>query len=379
MIRVTFALFFGSALLLLPAQTPELTLSGAAAQLAARTSSLLPRRATVSLELQNLTPLPAAEWSSFRNLLRDELRKAGLETAATQPESRLRVTLSEDARGLLFVAEVSWRQSANRHAALELAAAAQSKPRISITKNAALGSARADPRHPAGKTRRKSTNAGSERKQGLDLSLHGRQVDAICDSVFGVASATASRPTRDGWKRRRTRFRAYSAGRDVRGNLETRPHADVRQWKRNFHLAGCQAALVADRNELESGSDEIAVYATAADGVFAMPDGRVQDRAGQPIPGSDGLGQRHRWDRRSLRRRGSSGDRQQCEHGARRDTRIRSRERASHGRPGDAATAAGASDRAMARGIASSGDTVVVRNLQTGEYEASRLGLACSQ
>jgi hypothetical protein len=115
MIRVTWGLFF-CWVLLLPAQTADpttsATMSAAAAQLAARISSLLPRRATASLEFQTLTTLPAAEWSNFQSRLREELRKAasetvGRETAATPPEPRVRVTASEDARGLLFVAEVS--------------------------------------------------------------------------------------------------------------------------------------------------------------------------------------------------------------------------------------------------------------------------------
>jgi hypothetical protein len=133
MIRVTAVLFFGSALLL-PAQTAERSMMDAAAQLAARTSSLLPRHPTVSLETQNLTPLPAAEWSSFRSLLQDELHKAGVETAATQPDPRVRVTLSEDARGLLFVAEVITGD--NRQIAMlpwNRPSSAQAKPRVSIT------------------------------------------------------------------------------------------------------------------------------------------------------------------------------------------------------------------------------------------------------
>jgi len=72
-------------------------------------------------------------------LLQDELRKtgvetAGLETAATPPEPRVRVTLSEDARGWLFVAEVSTGD--NRQVAMlpwSLPSSAQAKPRVSIT------------------------------------------------------------------------------------------------------------------------------------------------------------------------------------------------------------------------------------------------------
>jgi hypothetical protein len=149
MIRVTFVLFFGWALLLeaqTPDKTPEQSLAGMAAQLAARTSSLLPRRATVSLEWQNLSPLPPAEWSSFRGSLESELHKAGVQTAgvgtaATPPESgasatlpRLRVTASSDTRGLLFVAEVLVGD--NRQVAMlpwTLPSSAQAKPRVSIT------------------------------------------------------------------------------------------------------------------------------------------------------------------------------------------------------------------------------------------------------
>src|ERR1700733_13000756 len=138
MIRVTFVLFFGSVLLLAAQpldQRPEQTMAEAAAQLAARTSSLLTRQAKVSLELQNLTPLPAVEWSSFRSSLQDELHKAGLETTATPPESRVRVTLSEDARGLLFVAEVITGD--NRQIAIlpwNLPSSARPQPRVSISK-----------------------------------------------------------------------------------------------------------------------------------------------------------------------------------------------------------------------------------------------------
>jgi hypothetical protein len=122
MIRVTCALLFGSVLLSAQAsdQTPGQAMTQTAAQLAARISSLLPRRSTVSLEIQNLTSLPAPDWSSFRSLLQSELLKTGVETAGpataatSSPELRVRVTLtaplsapqSDAARGFLFVAEV---------------------------------------------------------------------------------------------------------------------------------------------------------------------------------------------------------------------------------------------------------------------------------
>src|SRR5260370_23290032 len=103
MSRVAYALLLWP---LLPCVAEAQSMQDAAAQLAARISSLLQRAATVSLDFQNLMPLPPPESSSFRSALERELRKAGLAVATTQPEVKLRVTISENARGLLFVAEV---------------------------------------------------------------------------------------------------------------------------------------------------------------------------------------------------------------------------------------------------------------------------------
>ncbi len=103
MSRVVFGLLFWS---ILPCPAQAQSMQEAAAQLAARISSLLQRRATVSLDFQNLTSRPPAESSSFRGGLEVELRKVGLAVATTQPEVRLRVAISENTRGLLLVAEV---------------------------------------------------------------------------------------------------------------------------------------------------------------------------------------------------------------------------------------------------------------------------------
>src|SRR5258707_15441881 len=103
MSRVVFALLF---LPVLSCLAEAQSMQEAAAQLAARISSLLQRRATVSLDFQNLTQLPPSESSSFRSGLERELRKAGLAVGTTQPDVKVRVTISENTRGLLFVAEV---------------------------------------------------------------------------------------------------------------------------------------------------------------------------------------------------------------------------------------------------------------------------------
>lgn len=105
MLRVAFALSFG---LILAPRVQSQSMTEAAGQLASRISSLLPRRGTVSLDLRTMTARPPAGWSRFRSQVQDALQKVGLEVTDTaQPDSRLRVTLSESARGMLFIAEVS--------------------------------------------------------------------------------------------------------------------------------------------------------------------------------------------------------------------------------------------------------------------------------
>src|SRR5712692_9647468 len=95
--------------LIVPAMAGAQSMEEAASQLASRISSLLPPRATVSFDFQSLTPLAPTESSAFRNTLARELNKLGIgTTAATQHESRLRVTISGNPRGLLFVAEVTF-------------------------------------------------------------------------------------------------------------------------------------------------------------------------------------------------------------------------------------------------------------------------------
>jgi hypothetical protein len=374
MIRVTFALFFGSALLLAAqplGQTPEQALSSAAAQLAARTSSLLPRRSTVSLELQNLTTLPAAEWSSFRTSLQDELHKAGLETAGTRPESRLRVTLSKDARGLLFVAEVF--SGDNRQIAIlpwNLPAAPQSKPRVSLTQKPLW--AQPDPI--------------------LDILL----VDSGSQMLVLSADKIASyRSAGDRWVPSATASLVLprSLPRDPRGRLEAagegfRAYLPVATcegtWKPELRLTcsngtavwpDTQAHWVADRNVLESEAIKTPFYAVA-DGVFTMAGGRVLDLSGRAVAGAEVWGS------------DVAGVDNPCGAGseliASSANAEREEVRAYQVANGQASPA---SDTILLPGPVTAlwpaeshvQATLVVRNLQTGEYEASRLGLACTQ
>jgi hypothetical protein len=379
MIRVTFALCFGSALLLAAQtldQTPEQALTSAAAQLAARTSSLLPRRATVSLELQNLTPLPATEWSSFRSLLQDQLHKAGvetagLETAATPPESRVRVTLSEDTRGLLFVAEVFTGD--NRQIAMlpwNLPASAHARSRVRIT-NKVLWT-QPDPI--------------------LDILL----VDSGSQMLVLSANRVASyRLMEDKWTPSSTDSLVLSRPlpRDPRGRLEATadgfraylPTATCDgTWKPELRLTclngtatwpDTPARWMADRNDLESEAMKPPFY-TSAGGVFAMVDGRVQDRAGQPVAGSENWGS------------DLAGIDEPCgaafaviasSANAEREE-VRVYEVANNqATPASDAMPLPGPVTALWPAESHAQATLVVRNLQTGTYEASRLGLACTE
>src|SRR5258708_33468297 len=100
MSRVAFALLLWP---LLPCLAEAQSMQDAAAQLAARISSLLQRRATVSLDFQNLTPLPPPELSSFRSGLERELRKAGLAVGTTPPGVEVGGTNFENTPGGLVV------------------------------------------------------------------------------------------------------------------------------------------------------------------------------------------------------------------------------------------------------------------------------------
>ena len=161
--------------------------------------------------MQNLTSLPAAEWSSFRSLLQDELRKAGFQitgvaAAATPPDSRVRVTLSEDARGLLFVAEVF--SGDNRQIAMlpwNLPVLGASQTAHHYYQERSLDAAGTNPRHPAGRLR--IPDAGFEPEQNRELSFAGGQVDAIgysvtacCPGLCLATRAGGSKPPLDGFE-----------------------------------------------------------------------------------------------------------------------------------------------------------------------------------
>lgn len=382
MLRVALALLFGLALRLEaqpppPAPSAAATNSGslteAAAQVAARMSSLLPRRAIVSLEIQNLAPLQAAEWLSFRNSLQDELRKAGLETAGTPPESRVRVTLSETSRGLLLVAEVLTGD--NRQIVVlpwRLPPAAQTTPRIVITKKTLW----AQPEqildvlmtpNPDSQMLVLSAN------QIVSYRLMGEKWMPVATASLALPRPIPRdprgrlEPTADG-------FRAYLPIATCSGTLQ--PQLRVTCSNATEPWADTHVHWVADRNTLESDGAQ-APFFTSAGILFAMANGHTQDRSGQPVTGSEDWGS----DIAAIESPCGAGTPAVIASSASADQdEVRAYEVINgQANPASDALPLAGPVAALWPAEAHSEATLVVRNQQTGEYEASRLGLVCAR
>jgi hypothetical protein len=361
MIRVTFVLFFGWALLLeaqTPDKTPEQNLPGMAAQLAARTSSLLARRATVSLEWQNLSPLPPAEWSSFRGSLESELHKAGVQTvgvgtAATPPESgesatlpRLRVTASSDTRGLLFVAELFTGD--NRQVAMlpwTLPSFAQAKPRVSIT----------------------TKLLWTQPEPILDLLLVDSGSQMLVLSLNGVASY---RSAGEKWTPSETAslLLPRPMPRDPRGRLESTA-GGVEAF---LPVATCAGVW---NPELKLTCTSSVANWPGTHGTHWVADRNVLE-GDAPTPGYEGWGS----DLASIADPCGTGtaaiaSSPNAEHDSVRTYLILDGQANPTSDPLPLPGPVTALWEAESPGQA----TLVVHNLQTGEYEASRLALACSQ
>ena len=359
MIRVAFALFFGlAAATAQPApQAPSQPMMEAAAQLASRTSSLLPRHPTVSIEQQNLSTLPEDEWSSFRSQFEAELRKAGVEiSSATSAEPRIRITLSDNARGLLFVAEVV--SPDNRQIAMlpwSKPPASDEKPRVSLTKKLLwmqpepiLDVLLSDPNTMLVLS---ATKVASFRFAG------GNWTPSASASL--VLPRPIPRDPRGRIESTADGFRAYLPGATCTGAFqpdikitcapgnETWPHAQVR-W-------------ISDRNLLESDAVKGPFYSTA-NGVFVMAEGHatapetwgsdiaaIQNTCGSAVIATSTATYR---------------DNVQAYQNT---TPVSD----TIPLPGPVTALWPSETRTEV--------TMVVHNLQTGNYEASRLGLACSQ
>ncbi len=368
MLRVAFALWFGWATMM--AQTPAAPAE--AAQLASRISSLLPRGATVSLDFQDLTPLSPGESSAFRGALLDELRKAGIEIAATgQPDPRVRVFVSDSAHGRLLVAEISTGE--NRQVAMlpwKAPPALNAKPRIAITQKAIW-------RQPEPILDFLFLDSDAEM-----LVLSPSQVTSYrwTDGKWasaGIASFSSPRPTpRDPRGRIEMlggAFRASLPGATCTGEVMAALKVACSPGD-----AGLPVHWMVDRNLMESNVFRGPFY-SEADDLFADAGGRIVDREGRILPGTDAWGSDIAATENPCGAQANTviataaGDDQSHD-------QIQIYEIADgHATPAsdplvlpDQVTALWASET-------KGQTTLVTRNPKTGEYEAYRLGLACAQ
>ena len=260
-------------------------MADAAGQLASRIFSLLQRRATVSLEVQNLTALAPVESSSFRSALQDELRKAGLAmTATAPPEVRLRVSISENVRGLLLIAEIFSGES-RQVVMLPWSAppASEQKPQLKITKK------------PIWEQAEPVLDFLLLEDGSLLLALSPTKLSSyrLVDDKWTSSAAAALNLARP-------------AARDPRGHIENAPDG-IRVYVPGTTCSGSALKLscipaneswrrdgmtlrwVADRNLLESDGVR-GLFFSATNGLVAGADGRVRDRASELIAGTDAWG-----------------------------------------------------------------------------------------
>jgi hypothetical protein len=376
MTHVALALLFSwAAVAIGEAQTPP----EAAAQLAGRISSQLQGRPTVSIELQNLSALTPADLSSFRNALNEELRKAGLAMTTTQPEIRVRVTVSENTRGLLLVAEIL--SGENRPVIVQpwiAPPAAESKPRLKIIRKPIW----------------------NQTEPVLDLLLLNSESELVvlsptAVSTFhttngkwvqtGVAGLSLARPPA-----RDTRGRIESAPGGLRVSipgttcsgtlqpalkLECAPGNEA--WPLDPRDPSFVARWVTDRNVLESPNFQNAFYA-GANGWFSTAEHRIIDRSGKSLAvpeawGSDFASIESSCGSNPIVLASGSSDNPD------RDL-VRVYEIASgHATPVSEPTTMPGPITALWPAEPAGQATLVVRNSKTGNYEASRLGVACAE
>ena len=377
MARVGFALLFGLTTL---ARMQAQPLVEAAAPLAARISSLLPRRATVSLEFQVLTPLAMAESSRFRGALEEELRKTGLDlTPTTPPESRLRVSVTENARGLLFVAEVSGK----------------------------------DPRQVIMLPWTRPLPSGAKPALRLVIKAVWEQAEPVLDFmmldsdsqllILNPAKVTNLHLANGKWAPNGQAFLTLDrpVARDPRGRLEFIAgaiHAFLpgttcsgqfqpqfgftcapgnEAWPINPQDPALPVRWVKDTNVLESGGVKGTFY-NAAQGLFASSSESIQDRAGITTPGTESWGN----DLAAIANPCASGSVLIVSAAGenRGHEELQVFEMIS-GQPvaRSAAMALPGAVTALWPAEKPGQATLVVRNSKTGNYEASRLVLACAE
>ena len=376
MIRVAFALLFGWAIVALgQVQSP----SEVASQLAARISSQLQRRATVSLEVQTQVAMTPADLSTFRRALEEDLRNLGLPMTATQPETRVHITISENARGVLLVAEII--AGDQRTVVLQPWVAppsAEAKPRLRMSRIPVR-------EQPEPVLDILLLNSDSELLVLSSTNVASFRLDTGKWPQTGLATLSLARPpARDPRGRIESAsggFRVYLPGTTCSGTLQPMltvactPGNDA--WPVNPREASFVARWVTDRNVLESPSFRSAFY-TGADGWFSTVEHRIIDRAGNSLSVPDAWGSDFASVETSCGANptvlasgsGDSPDRDQVQ-----AYEIASGRAVSASEP----IALPGSITALWPAEAVGQATLVIRNSKTGNYEASRLGVACAE
>jgi hypothetical protein len=376
MSRVVFGLLLWS---VLPCLTEAQSMPDAAAQLAARISSLLQRRPTVSLDFHNLTALPLAESSSFRSALELELRKTGLAVATTQPEVNLRVTISENTHGLLFVAEVL-TGDARQVVMMPWTAPAPMEEKRQVQLSRKLISDQPEPILDF-----LMLDSGSQllvltpSKISINRFVEGKWT-ASSQAALALAKPIARDP-RGRIQNTADAFRIYVPGTTCLGVLQPAIKltcsAANETWLASPRDPELTVRWATDRNFLESDGFRGAFFSVGS-GLFAGTDGRGHDRAGDVVTGtgawgSDIAGIENPCGPGPLLLAAKSGD--GLEHDQIQVYEIGRGQITPASEPVDLPGPVTALWPSETLGQV----TLVIRNYKTGNYEASLLGVACTQ
>lgn len=377
MLRVGLALLFGT---LMAALAQAQSMGEAAAQLAARISLLLQRRATVSLEFQNLAELPPAESSNFRAALREELQKAGVEAiTAGQPDTRLHVAISENLRGLLFVAVVT--SGENRQVAMlpwHIPPPTERKPRVKISMQPMLEQSDVV-------LDMLLVDSGSELLVLSPSKISSYRQAGGKWAVTGIAGVAWARPLprdpRGRLENAPSGFRVLVPGTSCNGMLE--PEFKItcvpgnEGWLLNPRDPAVAVRWVTDRNLLESDSARDAFYSAGA-GWFSSSADRILDRAGEVLAGADG------WGSEIASVENPCGSGWMVLVSAAGDAQDRDQITTYEVLDGQAVAASEPISlpgpvTALWPAETFGQSTLVIHNLKTGNYEVSRLGVACAE
>lgn len=379
--RKTLGLWF---CLMALAPAPAQTVAEAAGQLAARISSLLPPRPTASFEFQNISSLPAVESSAFRDALEQALKNAGIAiSAAAQPDTQVGVSISENLQGPLLVAEI--RTGDRRQTILQS---------WSVARPPAIRRRLALERKPVWEQPEPVLdfallNSGTEL---LVLGAGKVSMYRLADGKWTLASTIAvslSRPLPRDLRGRlameRDTFRAFLPGTSCNGvaqvPLVITCSAGNETWTIDASNRGPAVRWVNDRNYLEVAGAQTTFYsATSLDNgariVFATLDGRVRDRGNEPVGGTDAWGSDFTG---PLQACGSNSLVVAARGGDSEGPDAVQAYEIGQGAAEPVSEPVSLSGPVTALWPAGSEATLVLRNTKTGNYEASRLHLACAE